>query len=207
MVAAALFAWRDIENRSRSSLQGAVRLNLRLLPLPKKASPYSRSKNLSSDPENAYFADGVQDEILTNVAQIADLKVISRTSLMQYKTGIRRNVFFTVFPLALWISHSFSMLVLAFVIRGGKEFGDTSRKALIVSYCEPQRRGRMVGTYYLIRDLLVSTGAFLGAYLWKLGPGTNFMGAAVLGAAGTTFYVCTTMTGGTRPCDHGSNSV
>src|SRR6202035_2500188 len=38
------------------------------------------------------FADGVQDEILTNLAKIADLKVISRTSVMQYKTGVQRNL-------------------------------------------------------------------------------------------------------------------
>ena len=49
-------------------------------------------ENLSSDKENAYFADGVQDEILTNLARIADLKVISRTSVMQYKTGLQRNL-------------------------------------------------------------------------------------------------------------------
>jgi TolB-like protein len=49
-------------------------------------------ENLSSDKENAYFADGVQDEILTNLARIADLKVISRTSVMQYKSGIARNL-------------------------------------------------------------------------------------------------------------------
>ena len=48
-------------------------------------------ENLSSDKENAYFADGVQDEILTNLARIADLKVISRTSVMQYKSGVARN--------------------------------------------------------------------------------------------------------------------
>ena len=44
-------------------------------------------ENLSSDKENAFFADGVQDEILTNLARITDLKVISRTSVMQYKTA------------------------------------------------------------------------------------------------------------------------
>ena len=49
-------------------------------------------ENLSSDKENAYFADGVQDEILTNLAKIADLKVISRTSVMQYKTDVARNL-------------------------------------------------------------------------------------------------------------------
>jgi TolB-like protein/Tfp pilus assembly protein PilF len=49
-------------------------------------------ENLSRDPDNAFFADGVQDEILTDLAKIADLKVISRTSVMQYKTGITRNL-------------------------------------------------------------------------------------------------------------------
>ena len=44
-------------------------------------------ENLSSDKENAFFTDGVQDEILTDLSKIADLKVISRTSVMQYKTG------------------------------------------------------------------------------------------------------------------------
>ena len=49
-------------------------------------------ENLSSDKENAYFTDGVQDEILTDLARVADLKVISRTSVMQYKTGAVRNL-------------------------------------------------------------------------------------------------------------------
>jgi TolB-like protein/class 3 adenylate cyclase len=49
-------------------------------------------ENLSSDKENAYFTDGVQDEILTDLAKIADLKVISRTSVMQYKTEVARNL-------------------------------------------------------------------------------------------------------------------
>ena len=50
----------------------------------------------------------------------------------------------------------------------------------------------MVGTYYLVRDLIVSVGAILGAYLWKLGPALNFLGAAAIGAAGTIFYIRTT---------------
>jgi TolB-like protein len=49
-------------------------------------------ENLSSDKENAYFTDGVQDEILTDLAKIADLKVISRTSVMRYKSGAPRNL-------------------------------------------------------------------------------------------------------------------
>jgi TolB-like protein/Tfp pilus assembly protein PilF len=49
-------------------------------------------ENLSRDPDNAFFTDGVQDEILTDLAKIADLKVISRTSVMQYKSGVARNL-------------------------------------------------------------------------------------------------------------------
>jgi len=44
-------------------------------------------ENLSRDPDNAYFADGIQDEILTRLAKIADLKVISRTSTQHYKSA------------------------------------------------------------------------------------------------------------------------
>jgi TolB-like protein/Tfp pilus assembly protein PilF len=49
-------------------------------------------ENLSEQKANAYFADGMQDEILINLARIADLKVISRTSVMQYKTEAQRNL-------------------------------------------------------------------------------------------------------------------
>ena len=101
-------------------------------------------------------------------------------------------IMFTLFPIALLMSRSFSALVIAFMIRGLKEFGDTSRKALIIGYSEPERRGQMIGAYYLLRDLAVSTGAILGAYLWKLGPALNFLGAAAIGAAGTIFYIRTT---------------
>ena len=49
-------------------------------------------ENLSEEKANAFFTDGVQDEILTDLAKIADLKVISRTSVMQYKSGVARNL-------------------------------------------------------------------------------------------------------------------
>jgi len=49
-------------------------------------------ENLSTGEENAYFAGGVQDEILTDLAKVADLKVISRTSVMKYKSDLERNL-------------------------------------------------------------------------------------------------------------------
>ncbi|HEY2103909.1 MAG TPA: adenylate/guanylate cyclase domain-containing protein [Chthoniobacterales bacterium] len=60
--------------------------------IPEKSVAVLPFENLSRDPDNAFFTDGVQDEILTNLAKIADLKVISRTSVMQYKTGAPRNL-------------------------------------------------------------------------------------------------------------------
>jgi len=60
--------------------------------VPEKSIAVLPFENLSRDPDNAFFTDGVQDEILTDLAKIADLKVISRTSVMQYKTGVQRNL-------------------------------------------------------------------------------------------------------------------
>jgi TolB-like protein/class 3 adenylate cyclase/Flp pilus assembly protein TadD len=60
--------------------------------VPDKSVAVLPFENLSREPDNAYFADGVQDEILTDLAKIGDLKVISRTSVMQYKSGIVRNL-------------------------------------------------------------------------------------------------------------------
>src|SRR5207237_6638285 len=60
--------------------------------ISKKSIAVLPFENRSRDPDNAFFTDGVQDEILTDLARIADLKVISRTSVMQYKTGAKRNL-------------------------------------------------------------------------------------------------------------------
>jgi TolB-like protein/class 3 adenylate cyclase len=60
--------------------------------IPEKSIAVLPFENRSDDKQNAYFADGIQDEILTNLAKIADLRVISRTSVMQYKGGAERNL-------------------------------------------------------------------------------------------------------------------
>lgn len=61
-------------------------------PITEKSIAVLPFANLSDEKQNAYFADGVQDEILTDLAKVADLKVISRTSVMQYKSEIARNL-------------------------------------------------------------------------------------------------------------------
>jgi MFS family permease len=98
-------------------------------------------------------------------------------------------VFFTLFPLSLLLAKSFLLLAVAFAIRGLKEFGEPARKGLIIHYSPPETRGQSVGAYYLIRDLTVTVGSFVGAILWKISPAANFAAAAALGALGTLFYV------------------
>src|SRR2546425_8538967 len=62
------------------------------LPISEKSIAVLPLENLSEEKENAFFADGIQDELLSNLSKIKDLKVISRTSVMQYKTAITRNL-------------------------------------------------------------------------------------------------------------------
>ncbi|HEY0724201.1 MAG TPA: adenylate/guanylate cyclase domain-containing protein, partial [Pyrinomonadaceae bacterium] len=68
--------------RPMPSAPGIIEKSIAVLPF----------ENLSTEKQNEYFADGVQDEILTNLAKIADLKVISRTSVLQYKSEVARNL-------------------------------------------------------------------------------------------------------------------
>ena len=63
-----------------------------LTPLLEKSIAVLPLENLSEEKENAFFADGIQDELLSNLSKIKELKVISRTSVMQYKNGTTRNL-------------------------------------------------------------------------------------------------------------------
>jgi TolB-like protein/class 3 adenylate cyclase/Tfp pilus assembly protein PilF len=70
----------------------APRATTTLTALPEKSVAVLPFENLSEEKANEFFADGVQDEILTDLSRVADLKVISRTSVMHYKSGIARNL-------------------------------------------------------------------------------------------------------------------
>ncbi len=94
-------------------------------------------------------------------------------------------IFFTVFPLVLLFCQSFEWLVLAFVLRGLKEFGEPTRKALIMDLAPEDCKAGMFGLYYLLRDVVVSGAAFGGAFLWQISPSTNFVVAFLFGVAGT----------------------
>ncbi len=81
LIAGGLF-WVKSRSAESAHPQAGLDKSIAVLPL----------ENLSEDKENAFFADGIQDELLSNLAKIKDLKVISRTSVMQYKSGITRNL-------------------------------------------------------------------------------------------------------------------
>jgi MFS family permease len=95
---------------------------------------------------------------------------------------------FTIFPLFLLFSRSFPMMAIAFIIRGLKEFGEPTRKALIMDLAPEDKKAGMFGLYYLIRDIIVSVAAFGGAFLWQISPTTNLLVAAVCGLTGTIYF-------------------
>src|SRR6266403_2520023 len=76
-------ASQQATNAAASSPVGSV---------PEKSLAVLPFENLSRDPDNQFFTDGVQDEILSDLSKVADLRVISRTSVMQYKAGAQRNL-------------------------------------------------------------------------------------------------------------------
>lgn len=96
--------------------------------------------------------------------------------------------FFTLFPLALLVSRSFAMLAVAFVIRGLKEFGEPTRKALILDLAPDDRKASAFGAYYLARDVVVAAGAASAGFLWQISPRANLFTAAACGLAGTLLF-------------------
>jgi MFS family permease len=96
--------------------------------------------------------------------------------------------FFTAFPLVLLFSRSFGMLVAAFIIRGLKEFGEPTRKALIMELSPEDCKAASFGAYYLIRDVAVGFAALSSSFLWDLSPAVNFSVAALCGGIGTVLY-------------------
>ena len=97
-------------------------------------------------------------------------------------------VFFTLFPLVLLHSRSLGRLIAAFILRGLKEFGEPTRKALIMDLSPDDCKAGMFGLYYLIRDVFVAAAALGGAFLWRISPQTNLLTAFVFGIIGTVGF-------------------
>jgi MFS family permease len=98
---------------------------------------------------------------------------------------------FSLFPIAVVLSHGFSTLAMAFVIGGLREIGEPSRKAMIMDLALPHLRARSVGLYYLVRSLAITPAAFIGGLLWGITPAFPFMIAGGIGLAGTALFAMT----------------
>jgi MFS family permease len=113
----------------------------------------------------------LQFGLLTTIEMITAMLVYLPVAYLADKNTKKPYVlitfgFFTAFPLILLFAQSFWAMVLAFVIRGLKEFGEPTRKALIMDLAPENRKAATFGVYYLIRDVIVSLAAFGGAFLW-----------------------------------------
>jgi MFS family permease len=97
-------------------------------------------------------------------------------------------VFFTLFPFVLLVSQTFSLLLVAFVVRGLKEFGEPTRKAMILSLAPEGHKAGAFGLYYLMRDTVVSLAAFGGAVLWQIDPALNLWVAGGFGCMATLWF-------------------
>ncbi|UCD78392.1 MAG: MFS transporter [Desulfobacterales bacterium] len=131
--------------------------------------------------------------ILTSVEMVTAMLVYIPVAYFADRTTkkpfvVATFIFFTLFPLALLFAGSFELLVLAFILRGLKEFGEPTRKALIMDLAPEERKAAMFGLYYLLRDVIVSLAAFGGAFLWQIAPQVNFLTAFVCGMLGTIFF-------------------
>jgi len=160
----------------------------------------------------------VQFGLLTAIEMVTAMLVYIPVAYLADKSTKKPFVaitfaFFTTFPLVLLVARSFWMMVIAFVVRGLKEFGEPTRKALIMDLAPDGRKAATFGLYYLIRDLVVSVAAVGGALLWDpsaastivdaLGigqvlkglfnsiasPATNFLAAFSFGLAGTLYFL------------------
>jgi MFS family permease len=159
----------------------------------------------------------LQFGLLTTIEMITAMLVYIPVAYLADKSTkkpfvVTTFIFFTIFPLVLLVAQSFWVMAIAFVIRGLKEFGEPTRKALIMDLAPDGRKAATFGVYYLIRDIIVSVAAFGGALLWDAStakllidtvgvgqsllpffnaitsPATNFLVAFGFGLAGTLYF-------------------
>jgi MFS family permease len=135
----------------------------------------------------------VQFGILTTIEMVTAMLVYIPVAYLADRSSKKKYVlitfcFFAAFPMVLYFSRSFGVLIIAFIVRGLKEFGEPSRKALIMDLAPDDQKAGMFGLYYLIRDVIVSIAAFGAAFLWNASPLVNFATASGFGILGVVFF-------------------
>lgn len=132
---------------------------------------------------------GFEFGILTAIEMTVALLIYIPVALLADKGSKKPYVlitfgFFTAFPIFMLISKSFGMLVIAFIVRGLKEFGEPTRKTMIMELAPEGYKAATFGVYYFVRDVIVSISAVLGAYLWQIKPEINLITATAFGLIG-----------------------
>ncbi len=130
---------------------------------------------------------------LTAIEMVVALLIYIPVALLSEKVSNKGLVtitfgFFAIFPLILAFSTTLPMLIFAFVIRGLKEFGEPTRKAMIMKLAPEGAKATTYGTYYLLRDVVVAIASLSSAYLWQVSPSLNFFVAAGFGILGTLLF-------------------
>ncbi|HOK04319.1 MAG TPA: MFS transporter [Victivallales bacterium] len=108
-------------------------------------------------------------------------------------------VFFTLFPITLFVSGKIFevlnnsrliilSLIFAFIIRGLKEFGEPTRKSMIMELAPADSKALSFGAYYMVRDVVVGLTALLSGVLWQKSPYLNFLVSSILGLIGTLIF-------------------
>lgn len=133
---------------------------------------------------------GILTAIEMMTAALIYIPVASFSDRMERKPFVIITfVFFTIFPVVLYFSNSFGALCVAFIIRGLKEFGEPTRKAIILDLSPQNAKARAYGLYYFIRDCIVSFAALFGGWLWYYSPAVNFLTATAFGIIGTLLFI------------------
>lgn len=132
--------------------------------------------------------------VLTLIEMLTAMFIYIPVALLSERVSSKTIVsitffFFAIFPIVLSLSNSMWMLYVAFIIRGLKEFGEPTRKALIVRLSDPDIKASAYGTYYLIRDVVVSIAALFSAFLWNVSPYLNFGLASFFGFIGLFIFI------------------
>lgn len=137
----------------------------------------------------------VQFGVLTSIEMVTAILVYIPVAYLVEKNKTKKPYiamtfgFFSLFPLILMFSKSFWVLAFAFFIRGMKEFGEPTRKSLILDFAQGDHQGTLYGAYYLIRDSIVSLAALVGGYLWMISPQLNLSVAVVFGVLATGYFL------------------
>lgn len=131
--------------------------------------------------------------VLVAVQSLTSMLVYLPAARISDRGSIKGVVIFTFiafasFPLAVVLAKSFATLLVAFVVGGLREFGEPSRKSMIVDFCAPSMRARSVGLYYLMRSVTIAPSALVGSLLWARNPALPFYTAFAVGIIGAFVF-------------------